>query len=148
MIIRSIISYVSKTSKTKIWSFKQLRMAQGDTNSAKREAQEAYDKALMLRNMTQGSSDMFSDLLRRMEDFQNQRGARPAEIRAVRSFYTTCPFILIFTNIYTQKKKQVGKPLIDDNYFLLFIFHIDCGRSVADEYFPHTGTNPKPRAAD
>ena len=65
-------------------SFKQLRMAQGDTNSAKREAQEAYDKALMLRNMTQGSSDMFSDLLRRMEDFQNQRGARPAEIRAVR----------------------------------------------------------------
>ena len=65
-------------------NFKQLRMAQGDTNSAKREAQEAYDKALLLRNMTQGSSDMFSDLLRRMEDFQHQRGARPAEIRAVR----------------------------------------------------------------
>ena len=91
------MSYVSKTSKTKIWSFKQLRMAQGDTNSAKREAQEAYDKALMLRNMTQGSSDMFSDLLRRMEDFQNQRGARPAEIRAVRRFLHFMSFYFLFT---------------------------------------------------
>ena len=58
-------------------------MAQGDTNMAKREAQEAYDKALMLLNLTKGNSDMFSDLLLRMEDFQNERGARPAEIRAV-----------------------------------------------------------------
>ena len=91
--------------------FKQLRMAQGDTNSAKREAQEAYDKALMLRNMTQGSSDMFSDLLRRMENFQNQRGARPAEIRAVRRFFILSyeSFLFesflnhFFTNIFTQR---------------------------------------------
>ncbi len=62
----------------------QLRSAQGETTVAKREAQTAYDKALALRNLTQGNSDMFSELLRRMEDFENIDGARPAEIRAVR----------------------------------------------------------------
>ena len=78
-------------------------MAQGDTNNAKREAQEAYDKALLLRNMTQGASNMFSDLLRRMEDFQNNRGgARPAEIRAV-SIFCLVFYSYVYSCIYIQQ---------------------------------------------
>ena len=88
-------------------------MAQGDTNSAKREAQEAYDKALLLRNMTQGSSDMFSDLLRRMEDFQRQRGARPAEIRAVRIrlLLNHCIVNALCLQFFTDKEQR-RKPQI------------------------------------
>ncbi len=76
---------------------------------AKQEAQRAYDKALGLLNITKGNSDMFSDLLRRMEDFQNQRGARPAEIRAVG---LSCPlFETIGTTQGKHKLKYHFRPL-------------------------------------
>ncbi len=58
-------------------------MAQDASNEAKREAQVAYDKASLVKNTTEANKAMLEDLLKRITDFLGERGARPADIRAV-----------------------------------------------------------------
>jgi len=60
-----------------------VKMAQDQSNLAKREAQIAYQKASLAKNTTEADKVMLEDLLKRITDFLGQQGARPADIRAV-----------------------------------------------------------------
>ena len=50
---------------------------------AKAEAQMAYDRAMQAKNQSEQSRTELEDLITRISDFLGQKGARPADIRAV-----------------------------------------------------------------
>ncbi len=67
----------------------QVREAQGLVNTAKGDAQMAYDKAMEAKNISESSRAELQDLLNRISEFLKQQGARPADIRAVSTqFYS------------------------------------------------------------
>lgn len=57
--------------------------AQNLADMAKQEAQMAFDKALQAKNESESAKAELDDLINRITEFLSQKGARPADIRAV-----------------------------------------------------------------
>ena len=64
-------------------SMLQIRRAQEEAQMAKTEAQMAFDRSEQAKNQSEQSRQDLEGLITRISDFLGQKGARPADIRAV-----------------------------------------------------------------
>ena len=56
-------------------------------NEAKVEAQAAYDSASMAKNESESTQAALKDLMERISEFMEEKGAKPHEIRQVGCFF-------------------------------------------------------------
>lgn len=61
--------------------FRGISQAKGETETAKKKAQSAYDTALEARNRSEDTVQKSSEVVKKLQSFLNTPGATPAEIR-------------------------------------------------------------------
>ena len=85
-----------------VFFLQQLEASQSLSNMAKDEAQMAYDRALEASNISRSSHADLQELLEKINDFLLAEGAKPSDIRKVRSADTYDLFIYCSQKIFTK----------------------------------------------